>query len=559
MVAMADLTEEEAYLVSILMDPSGIELAEFCKFDPTSKDGCYRVWDFQYPLYRSKETYQIDWCSRAIGKTQGIIMRLTGFVFSYAGQEALVLAPSANHLDPIKDKLVHEVRSTRLLREMLLKGRTDGIKGGQGQFQMFLSNGSRILGRIPGLKGKNTKGIHSIVIETDESQEFEDETWIEILESLERTQPDAVWRAHGVSRGSRDKFYKFTMGEDPDLPWFVHRYPAMYRPTWSDDERREKIALYGGSKDNVDYKRNIFGDHGDVSNRLFVISRLNNCTRIQETPWAIEYNDTVYYSPKINDEYLRSSGQPIEALINPPTNHLNEEYIAYYGGADFGFTNDPSELLIFGEVAVDKKTSILRLLSRIHMQRISAADQAAAIRHIFDFYGARLKRVTIDKTGAGLPIWQELDPEAVGTGMAQRRTPEHIAQRVKGYGFSEKIVVELDDRELDKKEKPEDAVIKKTIIEYGIDEIRKLVDAYPDGHIELPYDKELLAEWQGSEVQYTRDETGTGVRRALKKAGSGSGLHTLDAALLTIAGKNLIKIETAIAPKPQAAVSYVWG
>lgn len=555
MTAIVGLTEEEAYLVSILTDPSGIELAEFCKFDPTSKDGCYRVWDFQYPLYRNKNTYQIDWCSRAIGKTQGIVMRMTGFVFSYLGQEALILAPSQNHLQPIVDKLEQEVKSTRLLREMLPKGRSDGIKHAP-NFQMMFSNGTRILGRIPGLKGKNTKGIHSIVIETDESQEFEEDTWIEILESLERTQPEAVWRAHGVSRGSRDKFYKYTMGEDPDLPWFVHRYPAMYRPTWCDDERREKIALYGGSQDNVDYKRNIFGDHGDVGNRLFVLSRLNNCIRVQETPWAIEYNDQVYYQCKINDEHLRSSKQPIEHFIDPPSNHFNDEYIAYYAGVDFGFTNDPSELLVFGEVKVDRNTSFLRLLSRIHMMRISAADQAAAIRHVFDVYGTRLRRVTLDKTGNGLPVWQELDPEAVGTGVAQRRTPEHISHRIKGYGFSEKIIVELDDRELEKREKPEEAVIKKTIVEYGMDELRKLVDRYPDAGIELPYDKELTGEWQGAEQVYTRDETGTGVRKALKKDG---GLHTLDAAILAVSGRNLMSIEVAVAPKPNPVVNYQWG
>lgn len=555
MTAIPDLTEEEAYLVSILMDPSGIEFAEFAKYDPTSKDGCYRVWDFQYPLYRSKETYQIDWCSRAIGKTQGIIMRMTGFVFSYSGQEAMILAPSQNHLQPIVDKLELEVKGTRLLREMLPKGRSDGIKHAP-NFQMMFSNGTKILGRIPGLKGKNTKGVHSVVIETDESQEFEDETWVEILESLERTQQDAVWRAHGVSRGSRDKFYKFTMGEDPDLPWFVHRYPAMYRPTWSDEERRQKIALYGGTRDNVDYKRNIFGDHGDVGNRLFVMTRLSNCTRVQETPWAIEYNKDVYYQARLNDEAVRSSKQPIEFFIDPPQNHFSDEYIAYYAGQDFGFTNDPSELLVFGEVALNKQQSVLRLLTRVHMMRISAPDQAAIIRHVFDTYGTRLRRFTMDKSGNGLPVWQELDPESAGTSMAQRRTPDHICQRIKGYGFSEKIIVELDDRELEKKEKPEDAVIKQTIVEYGMAEMRKLVDRYPDGGIELPYDKELLAEWQGAEQVYTRDETSSGVRKALKKDG---GLHTLDAAMLCIAGKSLMKVEAAVAPKPKQHPKSLWG
>jgi hypothetical protein len=554
MSAIANLSDEECYLISVLQDPSGIELAEFLKYDPTSKDGCYRVWDFQWSLYRNKAMYQIDWCSRAIGKTQGIIMRLTGFMFSYPGQEAFVLAPSANHLQPITDKLTQEVRSVRLLREMLLKGRTDGIKGGQGQFQMVLYNGSRILGRIPGLGGKNTKGIHSIVIETDESQEFEDQVWIEVLESLERTQPGAVWRAHGVSRGSRDKFYKFTMGEDPALPFFVHRYPAMYRPTWSDDERREKIALYGGSKDNVDYKRNIFGDHGDVANRLFVLARLMDCVRIQESTWANTYNDEVYYECKINDEALRSGGISIEQLIDPPGNHFDDKYYAYYAGIDVGFTADPSEVLLFGETEGPDGEFMLRLLMRLHMMRLSAADQAAALIHVFDLYGKRLKSLGMDKTGNGLPLWQEMDPGAVGTAMKNRRTPDHISQRVRGYGFSNKLPVEFDDRDLEKKETEEDAVIKKNVVEYAMDELRKLVDSNPR-RIELPYDKELLSEWQGQEVIYTRDEGGPGMKRSVKN----QSFHTLDAAFMMIAARNLAPIEAALKQKVAAPVISIWG
>jgi hypothetical protein len=551
MSALTPLTEEEKYLVSILQDPSGIEFAEFCKYDPTSRDGCYRVWPFQFPLYRNKSTYQIDWCSRAIGKTQGIIMRMTGFVFSYPGQEALILAPSQNHLQPIVDKLEQEVKSTRLLREMLPKGRSDGIKHAP-NFQMMFANGSRILGRIPGLGGKNTKGIHSIVIETDESQEFEDQTWVEILESLERTQPEAVWRAHGVSKGSRDKFYKFTMGEDPDLPFFVHRYPAMYRPTWNDAERKEKIALYGGSQDNVDYKRNIFGDHGDVSNRLFVLSRLMGNVRIQESPWAIEYNQDHYCQIKINDEFLRSTGAPIEQFIDPPGNHFDEKYYAYYAGMDVGFTSDPSEILVFGEYKDENKKGHLRLLLRLHMMRISAQDQAAAIRYVFELYGNRLRSFGMDKTGNGLPLWQELDPDAVGTSAGNRRTPEHISQRIRGYGFSQKIPVEFDDRELEKKEKPEDAVIKKNVVEFAMDELRKLVDMFL---IELPYDKEILSEWQGQEVTYTRDEGGPGMSRSQKN----KSFHTLDAAFMMVAARNLAPIEAALKPKQAEAVISIWG
>ena len=82
------------------------------------------------------------------------------------------------------------------------------------------------------------------------------------------------WRVHGVSRGIRDRYYKFTMGEDPDMPFRVHRFMAMHRPSWGPEERKNKISMYGGTSDNVDYRRNIYGEHGDATNPVFVLARL---------------------------------------------------------------------------------------------------------------------------------------------------------------------------------------------------------------------------------------------------------------------------------------------
>jgi hypothetical protein len=196
----------------------------------------------------------------------------------------------------------------------------------------------------------------------------------------------------------------------------------------------------------------------------------------------------------------------------------------------------------------------LRLLMRLHMMRLSAADQAAAINHVFALYGSRLKSLGMDKTGNGLPLWQEMDPVSVGTSMANRRTPDHVSQRVRGYGFSNKLPVEFDDRELEKKETEEDAVIKKNVIEFAMDELRKLVDANPR-RIELPYDKELLSEFQGQEVIYTRDENGSGTKRSVKN----QSYHTLDAAFMMIAARNLAAIEAALKPKEAPPVISIWG
>lgn len=545
MSAIPMLDEEECYLAAILDDPSGIELAEFTWIDEEAEDSCFRCWDFQWALYRNEATYQIDYMGRSLGKSVGIEMRAFAFPFHFAGREMLITAPELNHLRPVTDKVEHRLRSTRLGDAMLPNTRGRGINH-QPQFQVQFINNARIISRLPNRDGRGVKGMHPLVIEMDEGQDFPEQGWTEIIETMKSASPGAQWRVHGVSRGLRDRYYKYTMGENPDLPFYVHRYMAMHRPSWSDKERRTKIAVYGGTDEHIDYRRNIYGEHGDATATLFVLHRLMARVRIAESKWATEYNDDIYQRIMVSDELLSSSGAPIELFMQLPESHLETKYFSYWGGQDVGFTRDPSELLIFGETEHPNKErreqgiSLMRLLTRIHMMRISAADQAAVIRHVFDFYGDRLRRFALDKTGNGLPLWQELDPEAVGTHVERRRTPEHISQRIKGYGFSQKVAVEFDDRELTGDEKPEDAVISKNVVSFAADELRRLVDV--DG-IELPFDQDLLTEWQGQEIQYTRDEGSAAGRKTKIVGGS---LHTLDAAFMMMAGKSLMGIEEAL-------------
>lgn len=547
MSAVPMLTEEEAYLFAILDDPSGIELAEFSWVDEEQEDGCFRLWPFQWPLYRNEATFQIDHMGRSLGKSVGIIMRACAFPFNYPGQEMLITAPELNHLRPVTDKIEHRLRSDRLLHEMLPKQRGNGINH-QPQFQVHFANNARIISRLPQRSGQGVKGMHPLVIELDEGQDFPENGWVELIETMKHYVPGAQWRVHGVSRGIRDRYYKYTMGEDPDLPFYVHRYMAMHRPSWGPTERKSKIAVYGGTEDNVDYRRNIYGEHGDATNPVFVLARLLATVRINESTWATEYNESIYTVCKVNDELLTRSGAPIEHFIDLPSSHLHEQYVSFWGGMDVGYTRDPSELLVFGLLKhpKEKDADLFRLLARIHMMRISAQNQAEAVRHIFTFYGDRLKRFGMDRTGNGLPLWQELDPGAVGTRVELRRTPDHISQRIRGYNFSSKVAVEFDDRVLKGKERPEDAVIEKNIVDWATDELRKLVDM---NRIELPYDRELLTEWQGQEIQYVRDE-GSAAGLKARKYGGGS-FHTLDAGKMAVAAWGLQNIEEALNRVPK--------
>jgi len=121
--------------------------------------------------------------------------------------------------------------------------------------------------------GVMSHNTHPLWLEQDESQDYPAPGWTEIIETLKSGTPGSIWRAHGVTRGVRDHFYKFTQ---PDSGWKVHKYSAMSRPNWTDVERQQKIKQYG-SRNSPDYRRNVGGHHGDASSPLFVLARLMLC------------------------------------------------------------------------------------------------------------------------------------------------------------------------------------------------------------------------------------------------------------------------------------------
>lgn len=535
MTALATLDDEELYLAALLDDDSGIDLAELTWIDEESPDRCYRVWDFQWPLYHCRRTYQIDQMGRGLGKTVGIVMRAFAFPFAHPGAEMLITAPELNHLRTITDKVEHLLLYSRLGQEMRPKNKGGGINH-QPQFQATFINNSRIISRLPQKSGKGVKGQHPLIIELDEGQDYPEPGYVELIETMKSATPGAQWRIHGVSRGVRDTYYRLTQSDNPALPFYVHRYIASHRPSWGDKERQAKIAIYGGTEEHVDYRRNIFGEHGDAHNPLFVLARLMACVRIAESAWATEYNEDVYAQIRVNDELLRKSQLPIASFLNLPGSHLAETYASFWGGMDVGYTNDPSEILIYGQVKRRGKPDLMRLLTRVQLQRIAVDDQVDAILGLFDYYGPRLRRFGMDKTGNGLPLYQTL-----------MRRPA-IQERIAGYGFSEKKPVAFEDREPVGKEKPEDLVIEKHVITWATDQLRMYVDTQS---MELPYDIELLSEWQGQSVVTVRD---TSNQDNTRKSFAGGKCHTLDAGRMMVAAKDLLSIELALTPRSQEPV-----
>ena len=522
------LTTEESYFISLIQDNSGMDLAELMWEDPmaSNKEQIFRGWDFQYKWWRDDSTLVIDQCGRAIGKTASIIMRGWAFAIQHPGAEMVVTAPEAVHLQPLTSRIEDRIKGTRLTRELLPGGVGRGFK--HRPFQVDFKNGSKILGRIPQRDGKGVKGLHPLRLEMDEAQDFPTAGWIELVETLRHGEDGAQWRAHGVSRGVHDEFYRHSQ---PGSGWSVHRVTGMHRPTWSDQERVDKIEAYG-SRDSPDYKRNILGLHGDATNPLFVLHRLMNCV---DDNLSSEYNQDWYYAVRLSDEMMMD-GSPVGQHIEFPGSH--KRWSETWVGMDVGLTSHPSELLVFGEEKIPKIDDTgLRLLTRLNLQRISAADQRRIVQMIFDFYNPR--RFAMDRGGLGLPVYQDLLEE-----MPDSRS------RIVGYTADQKVIVGYDEHEVT--DDPKDFEIKARTKEFGYDKLREYVD---NKRLILPWDQELLGEWQGSTWYRERSETNPYGKKAFNRGS----FHTLDAGAMMIVGKEQMLMDSMRAMKKPEPVPIVFA
>lgn len=536
MAIIEELTDEEKYLTCILRDPSGLDLAEFTWIDEEQPDTCWRAWPYQWKWFRSISRKQIDACARAVGKSLSIKMRAYSFPHQHPGQEMLITAPEGNHLNAITTLIEGLYLSTALGREMITKNRKQGGITHR-PFEMTFANGAQIRGRIPQRDGKGVKGSHPLWLEMDEAQDYPEAGWKELIETLKRGSKDSIWRAHGVTRGVRDEFYKFSQ---PENGWTIWRLTAMHRPSWDDVERQEKIIEYG-ARDAPDYRRNILGLHGDEVNPLFVLHRFMMCV---DDDLTSDYNTNEYQSIQIVGEDLNR--WDIEDLIQ--FHGKMKDYDIKWCGMDVGFTDAPSEILIFGETRISKILSkrkpkdedhaVLKLLMRINMKRVTAPDQARAMLHIMKTL--KPKVFAMDKTGVGLPLFQTVQAES-----------ETAANIIRGYNFASNILVDFDSTiEIDefKGDIIKDAGINRNVLEYSSDKLRELVDRQ---QIWLPWERELIGQFEGS--KWTPNKAGQDPYNRKRQYSKGND-HALDATRMAVLGYLQFSIEEFVKKDTQVPV-----
>lgn len=380
---------------------------------------------------------------------------------------------------------------------------------------------------------------HPVVLEMDEGQDYPEAGWTEIIETLKMGSDDAIWRVHGVTRGVRDHFYKFTQ---PDSGFTVHKIVAMARPTWTNAEREAKIELYG-SRDHPDYRRNVLGRHGDSENVLFILNRLMQCVDLKS---ETDYNAHEFTQIKISPERIDDHGSILN-MLDVPASHM--KYESTWVGMDVGYVSDPSELVVFVDENQGKgKPAKFKLVTRISMERVAHGDQVEAILWVLEQYKPQV--FAMDSTGIGLPLYQTLLAEAKKNPVVKRMT-----DRIKGYNFSEKILAEIDtsvDVDPYMGDLIRDAGIMKNVLEWSTDVLRSHVD---EGTLVLPHNNEIISQFQGQTFRYSKAKVDQYGRRRIFSQGS---FHVLDACRMAALARQQRELEPFLIQPEKKVVKPVF-
>ncbi len=219
-------------------------------------------------------------------------------------------------------------------------------------------------------------------------------------------------RIYSTPNGLRDTtYYRLTTSSQ----FKVFRWPSWINPDWSDDRESELLEFYGG-RDTAGWQHEVAGEHGKPSYGAFSLENLNICR--QET---LEYRKVTLLGEDLAScQTEEESHDRLEILLN-----LMPQTGVFWIGGDLGYTNDPTELVVFREMEIGDR-SVMTLALRIHMEHVSYPYIAQTIALLDRYYTP--VGIGVDNGGNGLSVVQELLT-------LDKYKPLQLDGRLRGYDF----------------------------------------------------------------------------------------------------------------------------
>ena len=403
---MANITAQERKLAETLRDP--VLWGQAYLFN---RDGSGRVyWDHQVDDLRCTDRNIIHLDGRDIGKTQCIAADALHFAFTTRGGQGLVAAPHQGHLDTIIEEIEFQLDTNAdLMNSVALTKYGKPKIHRKPYFRLEFTIGSVLYFRPAGAYGDAFRSLHVERVWVDEGAWLTERAWKALRQCLKS---GGRLRIYSTPNGLRDTtYYRLTLSEQ----FTVFRWPSWLNPDWSTEREAELLEFYGG-RDSAGWQHEVAGEHGKPSYGAFNVEQFNLCR--QE---VFEYQKIVITDSELRDcETEEAAHDRMEMLLN-----LTPRSGLFWIGGDLGYTNDPTELIVFQEAEIGER-SLLKMILRLHLEHVAYPHIAQIIALLERYYTPA--GIGVDNGGNGLSVVQELFTLDKYKGL-------ELEGRLKGYDF----------------------------------------------------------------------------------------------------------------------------
>lgn len=388
-----------------------------------------RYWQHQIDDLRCDDRNIIHLDGRDVGKSCVLTTDALHFAFTTRGGQGLIAAPHQGHLDTLIEEIEFQLDSNSDLMASVAITKYGKPKiHRKPYFRLEFTNGAILYFRPAGAYGDSFRSLHVDRVWVDEGAWLTEKAWKALRQCLKA---GGKLRIYSTPNGLRNTtYYRLTLSSQ----FKVFRWPSWLNPLWSSEREDELLEFYGG-RDTAGWQHEVAGEHGKPSYGAFNVEHLNLCR--QE---VLEYQKLTVCGEDLRDcETEEDSYDQLEMLFN-----LMPQTGMFWIGGDLGYTNDPTEIVVFQETAAGDR-SVLKLVLRIHLEHVSYPHIAQIISMLERYFTP--VGIGVDNGGNGMAVVQELLT-------LDKYRPLQLEGRLHGYDFGGMTTLAVrDGREVKKRTK----------------------------------------------------------------------------------------------------------
>ncbi|MDO8282684.1 MAG: hypothetical protein Q7U10_08730 [Thermodesulfovibrionia bacterium] len=397
--------------------------------DPDHKEP-YNLFDYQIESLRYPG-HAIHADAAEVGKTREIVALGLQKGFTTQNGSGLIGAPMQSHLDEIIEAMDDQFTWNPDLGACRWHRRhKDGWKK-HPHHAFYFTNGFKIDFKPSGDKGMAYRGVHArtFAFKDEGVKDKNPAQWSEFWRAVK---PNCIVRLYSVLDGDRScDFYKLkerakstkkeeemkidslkgAQGHVKNIKFKLFVWPKTLMPVpyWTPERKQFYVEQYGG-EDSAGYKHNVMAQDGDPENSVFPWTQFG--LTIKDVPdyrclkVLVDSGNNEVIVNGYKCEYVPGDDGPVPRVISL----IDETYKASTffdfnddnesefrkliksffisipglkrGGGDFGFSGDPTELLIKSIIGKKERT-----VARLQLKHVTYDQQCQAIDAMDDVYG----------------------------------------------------------------------------------------------------------------------------------------------------------------------------